>query len=309
MIKFLLIYSPHKEACPKLHSYPAVGWALNPGCLTLDPPTGGPKSYCLQKSRNCGRTWKCLQETQGGSRHISRKWRGNKSSWSLGEGFTEKGQLHPAARSRRTLLLLSLELSSPSVLSSPGNTRTFLGLCLLDLNSVYVVLIIGWLTHFSFALPIILPLIQGTLVCWARYSSLYIYSDCNLQSGNCQHKSGEETEVGRLFPVPESAESNRHMSWTPLFLLLGSFQTFQWWLTSIWRGVLNPLLDSWAVAPHCPPSLWRYSMPPKLDFAVGYFMRIFLSIVKLTPAIGENVYKSEDHTYKTKLPTSRCYLH
>ena len=209
-----------------------------------------------------------------------------------------------------TLLPLSLELSSPSVLSGPGNTRTFLGLCLLDLNSVYVALIIGWLTHFSFALPIILPLIQGTLVCWAWYSSLYIYSDCNLQSGDCQHhKSGEEIEAGRLFPVPESAESNRHMSWTPLLLLPGSFQTFQRWLTSIWRGVLNPLLDSWTVTPHCPPSLWRYSMPPKLDFAVGYFTQIFLSIVKLTPAIGENVYKSEDHTYKTKLLTSRCYLH
>ena len=111
----------------------------------------------------------------------------------------------------------SLELSSPSVLSSPGNTRTFLGLLLSDLNSVYVVLIIGWLTHFSFGLPIILPLLQGTLIYWARYSSLYIYSDCNLQSG-------EETEAGRLFPVPESAESNGHVSWAPCSRSMGRFR-------------------------------------------------------------------------------------
>ena len=221
-----------------------------------------------------------------------------------------KGPTTPSSQKHGDIASPFIRIVFPSVLSGPGNTRTFLGLCLLDLNSVYVALIIGWLTHFSFALPIILPLIQGTLVCWAWYSSLYIYSDCNLQSGDCQHhKSGEEIEAGRLFPVPESAESSRHMSWTPLLLLPGSFQTFQRWLTSIWRGVLNPLLDSWTVTPHCPPSLWRYSMPPKLDFAVGYFTQIFLSIVKLTPAIGENVYKSEDHTYKTKLLTSRCYLH
>lgn len=53
------------------------------------------------------------------------------------------GPAHPAARSMEALLPPSLELSSPSVLSSPRNTWTFLGLLLSDLNSVYVVLIIG----------------------------------------------------------------------------------------------------------------------------------------------------------------------
>ena len=68
---------------------------------------------------------------------------GIKLRGALGEGFIEKVQLCQAARSKGSLLPSSSELSSPSVLRGLGNSWTFLCLPLSDLNSVYVVLIIG----------------------------------------------------------------------------------------------------------------------------------------------------------------------